>query len=250
MNKRTEVITIEQYDEIIRFMINGCTGHAPNLKVAIVLMLISETGWTLEEILRIRCEDVVYTDYGFNLYRGNESEVWIISEKTSEYLQQYLKEKKVSSGKLFDISPRGVQRHIRYLSDYLGYENIGSMSFRKLYDAKTGMNKIIKTNISATSDSINPLGVPGIYCIRCLSNGKMYIGESEDIGKRWGEHRQDLQDNIHTSKLLQADYNKYGSKNFVWNVLSECRDEKTRRDIESAFIYSLGTIRYGYNTRA
>lgn len=251
MNKRTEIITIEQYDEIIRFMINGCAGHMPNLKVALVLMFISETGWPLSEVLRVRCEDVVFKDGIVNLYRESESEIWYLSENTSEYLRQYLKEMNFSSGELFDISPRGVQKHLKYLSDYLGYKNIGSMSFRKLYDAKTGMCQIIKPNTIASASFISdPYGVSGVYCIRCLSNGKLYIGESDDIGKRWEEHRRDLQNNIHISKLLQDDYNKYGSKNFIWNILSECSDNKTRRDIESAFIYSLGTIRYGYNTRA
>ena len=44
----------------------------------------------------------------------------------------------------------------------------------------------------------------GIYAIRNTQNGKMYIGESIDIEKRWKNHQEDLDNGNHHSYKLQA----------------------------------------------
>ena len=53
--------------------------------------------------------------------------------------------------------------------------------------------------------------VSGIYIITNKITGRLYIGESLDIYRRWHkEHMPQLRKNIHNNKELQNDFNEYG----------------------------------------
>lgn len=58
----------------------------------------------------------------------------------------------------------------------------------------------------------------GVYIIRNLVNGKVYIGSSIDIDKRFKSHIKQLENNQHQSKFQRA-WNKYGKRNFQFDVL-------------------------------
>ena len=49
----------------------------------------------------------------------------------------------------------------------------------------------------------------GIYKIENKVNGKVYIGQSVNIKKRWKQHKYELNSNNHVNKHLQASWNKY-----------------------------------------
>lgn len=62
--------------------------------------------------------------------------------------------------------------------------------------------------------------VSGIYTITNKVRGKLYIGESLDIYRRWhDEHIPQLRKNRHYNKELQNDFNKYGEENFSFEIL-------------------------------
>ena len=65
----------------------------------------------------------------------------------------------------------------------------------------------------------------GIYCIENLANNKKYIGQSNDIEKRWYQHKNDLYHNQHHNKHLQSAWNKYGEDFFNFYVLENCETE-------------------------
>lgn len=62
----------------------------------------------------------------------------------------------------------------------------------------------------------------GIYCIKNKENGKMYIGSSFNIEKRWADHLYMLKENKHHSIHLQRAWNKYGIDNFSFEILELC----------------------------
>lgn len=62
----------------------------------------------------------------------------------------------------------------------------------------------------------------GIYKIKCLGNGKIYIGSSYCIEKRYKNHIAKLRLNKHINKFLQSAYNKYGEQSFVLSVIEYC----------------------------
>lgn len=59
----------------------------------------------------------------------------------------------------------------------------------------------------------------GIYKIKNYINGKIYIGQSWNIEKRWREHRSN-DNNSHNYHLYNA-FKKYGIENFSFDVLKE-----------------------------
>lgn len=60
----------------------------------------------------------------------------------------------------------------------------------------------------------------GIYTITNKVTGKLYIGESLDIYRRWHkEHISKLRKKQHYNKGLQNDFNKYGEENFEFEIL-------------------------------
>ena len=62
--------------------------------------------------------------------------------------------------------------------------------------------------------------VSGIYTITNKVTGKLYIGESLDIYRRWHkEHIPKLRKNLHYNSGLQSDFNKYGEENFEFEIL-------------------------------
>ena len=86
----------------------------------------------------------------------------------------------------------------------------------------------------------------GIYQIRNLVNGKIYVGSSINLRKRMKDHFRDLRNNRHANQHLQKAYNKYGLDKFVFEVL-----EYVEKDVllkrEQYYIDTLNVVNEGYN---
>lgn len=85
----------------------------------------------------------------------------------------------------------------------------------------------------------------GIYQIKNLVNGKVYIGQSRNIASRWNRHRTDYR------KIDSAIYRairKYGLENFEFSVLEECSIEQLD-EREIYWIKEKNSYKsiYGYN---
>ena len=61
----------------------------------------------------------------------------------------------------------------------------------------------------------------GIYKIENLINGKLYIGQSIHIERRWQEHCRPS-----TKSVISSAIKKYGKENFTFQVLEECSQEE------------------------
>ena len=65
----------------------------------------------------------------------------------------------------------------------------------------------------------------GIYRIRNLYNNHFYIGSSNNLYKRFIDHKTALDKGTHHSIYLQRAFNKYGSAQFIMEVLFLCKKE-------------------------
>ena len=65
----------------------------------------------------------------------------------------------------------------------------------------------------------------GIYQIKQLSTGLIYIGSSRNIQKRWREHRRALSKGLHYNPRLQSAWLS-GELDFEFLVIEECQPEK------------------------
>lgn len=62
----------------------------------------------------------------------------------------------------------------------------------------------------------------GIYCIKNLINGLIYIGSTYNFHRRKIQHFNSLRNKTHKNRKLQNAYNKYGEENFNFSILEYC----------------------------
>lgn len=86
----------------------------------------------------------------------------------------------------------------------------------------------------------------GIYSIINKHNGKMYIGQSIDIEKRFRQHKSHLNNQTHVNKHLQSAWDKYGESSFNFNILLICSEHELDAE-EYKFIKLYATYKNGYN---
>ena len=67
--------------------------------------------------------------------------------------------------------------------------------------------------------------IAGIYEIKNINSGKVYIGQSKDIMIRWRDHIARLKSQKHDNKYLQHAWNKYGAEAFTFSILEECEPD-------------------------
>lgn len=65
----------------------------------------------------------------------------------------------------------------------------------------------------------------GIYKITNLINNKIYIGSTKNLYQRRIDHFYSLKINKHHNSHLQNSYNKYGTENFVFEILITCHPD-------------------------
>lgn len=88
--------------------------------------------------------------------------------------------------------------------------------------------------------------ISGIYCIENKINNKKYIGQSININRRWQEHKNELDKNIHVNQYLQNAWNKYGALNFDFYIIKACKPFYLDR-FEKLYIKKYDTYNNGYN---
>lgn len=138
MNKKTKALSTEQYKEIIQTMREGFSGCRPNDRIATALVLEGNLGLRISDILKLRLCDIVRD--------GDRYRLEIVEQKTGKrriftvplVLYQYIENYCLRNGigrmqTIFPITERMVQKQLRIVCDYLGYEDISTHSFRKWY---------------------------------------------------------------------------------------------------------------------
>ena len=87
----------------------------------------------------------------------------------------------------------------------------------------------------------------GIYIIRNLDNGKVYIGQSTDIAQRLRHHKRMLSKGEHPNSLMQRSYDAHDG-HFSFKVLEECTEDllDERERFWIAYYDSMNRAR-GYN---
>ena len=78
----------------------------------------------------------------------------------------------------------------------------------------------IKNNYKRT---LRPMGV---YQVRNLVNGKIFVGSSLNLPGRINRHKFELNVGSENIKELQEDYNKYGEENFSFEIIDELKPKE------------------------
>ena len=88
----------------------------------------------------------------------------------------------------------------------------------------------------------------GIYKITNQINQKIYVGQSNDIKRRFAQHKSPYEQNRFAEKPLYKAFQKYGISNFTFEVVEECKIEDLNEK-EAYWIKKLKTLinENGYN---
>jgi group I intron endonuclease len=65
----------------------------------------------------------------------------------------------------------------------------------------------------------------GVYGLRNAANGKLYVGQSQNVEERLRKHREKLRRGAHVNPHLQASASVYGPEVFEGFLLAECEPE-------------------------
>lgn len=138
MNKKTVALTTEQYKEIISTMQRGFTGCRTNERIATALVLEGNLGLRISDIIKLRPSDIVKDGDRYRLevteQKTGKSRVFTVPLVIQQYIENYCLRNGIGKKDLiFPISERMVQKQLKIVCDYLGYEGISTHSFRKWY---------------------------------------------------------------------------------------------------------------------
>ena len=61
----------------------------------------------------------------------------------------------------------------------------------------------------------------GMYIIKNLANGKIFISKNKNINGRINRHKFELQHGFEEIAALQEDYNKFGPESFSFEILDQ-----------------------------
>lgn len=138
MNKATKALTSEQYIEIIQTMKEGFCGFRPNERVATALVLEGNLGLRISDILRLRPCDIVLDGDRYRLeiveQKTGKRRVFTVPLVIRQYIENYcLRHGIAAQDRIFPITERAIQKQLSIVCAYLGYEGVGTHSFRKWY---------------------------------------------------------------------------------------------------------------------
>ena len=138
MNKKTKALTTEQYKEIIQTMREGFTGFHPNERVATALVLEGNLGIRISDIVSLRPCDIVRDGDRYRLeiveQKTGKQRVFTVPLVVKQYIENYCLRNGIGArDRIFPLTERAIQKQLAIVCDYLGYEGIGTHSFRKWY---------------------------------------------------------------------------------------------------------------------
>lgn len=138
MNKKTKALTTEQYKEIIQTMKEGFCGCRPNERIATALVLEGNLGLRISDIVKLRLCDIVLDGDRYRLeiveQKTGKSRIFTVPLVIQQYIENYcLRNGLRRDERIFPLTERAIQKQLKIVCDYLGFEGISTHSFRKWY---------------------------------------------------------------------------------------------------------------------
>ena len=145
MNKKTVALSREQFNEIIDTLRTGFSGCRPNNRIATALVLEANLGLRISDIIHLKLNDIVKDGDRYRLditeQKTGKRRTFTVPIEIYSYIQQYCIDNDIKSNEvIFNVSERAVQKQLKIVCDYLGFENISTHSFRKFYATNIYVN--------------------------------------------------------------------------------------------------------------
>ena len=131
-------ITTAEYTTLIATIRTGSGAIRANPRIAAALTAEANLGMRIGDILRLRLCDIVREGSRYRLNvteeKTGKKRTFTVPEAVYQFFCSYAQEHHIGpNDRLFPVSVRQVQHHLKRVCDLLGYENISTHSFRKWY---------------------------------------------------------------------------------------------------------------------
>ncbi|MBQ6887225.1 MAG: tyrosine-type recombinase/integrase [Lachnospiraceae bacterium] len=149
MNKRTITLTDKQYIDILTAIKSGFSYNSreyqPNERIATALTLEANLGLRISDILHLHFTDIVRDGERFRLdiveIKTGKERTFTVPAEIRDFIDQYrVKNRMSEQQRLFDLSERQIQKHLKAACDYLGIDGISTHSFRKYFATQIYLN--------------------------------------------------------------------------------------------------------------
>lgn len=142
-SKATRPLSEEEFNKIISILQFGVKykdrrGHSrrieANKQVALILCVQATIGFRINDILRIKLKDIRGTKISFIEQKTKKLQYRKVNIDFIESLQDYAIDMELGlNDYLFNTTARNIQMRLKKVTEYLGYNYIGTHSFRKFY---------------------------------------------------------------------------------------------------------------------
>ena len=149
MNKRTVALTDQQYISIITAIKSGFCHegreYKPNERIATALTLEANLGMRISDILQLHFCDIIKDGDRYRLdiseIKTGKERVFTVPEEICDYINDYrIRHNMTEQQRLFDLSERQIQKHLKAACEYLGFDGISTHSFRKYFATQIYIN--------------------------------------------------------------------------------------------------------------
>ena len=150
MNKKTRALTTEEYKLIISTIRQGYTSIEGrrvkgNNRLATLLVIQSNLGLRISDILKLRLSDIVRDGERYRLniveQKTSKERTFTVPNEIYNYIKIYTLENNIkSNATIFPISERAIQKQLKIVSEYLNLDNISTHSFRKYFATQIYIN--------------------------------------------------------------------------------------------------------------
>ena len=139
---KTMTLTNEECASIITRCKNGFEWdniqYKSNNRIATILTLMANTGLRIGDILQLKLSSVIKDGdrYRFNIVeqKTGKERNFTVHDSIYNYMLNYAVDNKISrDARLFSLSERAVQKHLKAVCSSLGLINVSTHSFRKYF---------------------------------------------------------------------------------------------------------------------
>lgn len=142
--KTTRPLEIEEYEEIIKLCKSGFsysdknTGREkkfrPNPSLAFALALQATLGFRASDIVNLKVSDFNRSKFAIKEIKTGKWQNRDLNDTMYNKLLEYAVNNKLDKNDfIYPNKVRNMQQQLKIITDYLGYKNIGTHSFRKLF---------------------------------------------------------------------------------------------------------------------
>lgn len=138
MAKRTVALTQEQFKEIIETMKEGFSGFHPNVRIATALVVEANLGIRISDVVQLKFSDIKRDGERYHLdiieQKTGKKRNFTVPFQLYQYIKVYCLENNIGQDeRIFPVTVRAVQKQLKKVCDYCGYENVSTHSFRKFF---------------------------------------------------------------------------------------------------------------------